>query len=130
MINCPKCGELNGDNNTYCFKCGAFIHSQEEDYKKFCPKCSLIYSPKATKCEKCGGPLSVYSENAVNSVYGNITEKWQYILAVIFPLVGFVLGLIYIAQKDEKGPSVIGAAAAGIFLEIILFFVISSCAIH
>lgn len=23
MKTCPKCGEINGDNNTKCFKCGA-----------------------------------------------------------------------------------------------------------
>ena len=33
MRTCPKCGELNGDNNTECYKCGAII-GPVQSYKK------------------------------------------------------------------------------------------------
>lgn len=59
MRECPKCGELNGDNNSSCYKCGAYI-GKVETYKKICRTCGTVYSGSKTYCDSCGGDLSVY----------------------------------------------------------------------
>jgi len=107
---CPKCNELNGENRTECYKCGAFI-GKVHSYKKICPKCGFIYSANAESCEKCGGRLSVYSED--KSEYDN-SGCWLYIVSVLFPFLGIILGIVYIARReDELGKSLIitGVAA-------------------
>ena len=61
MRTCPKCGELNGDNNTECYKCGAIIGT--ESYKKKCPYCGAVYNGNKDTCDSCGEKLLVFDDN-------------------------------------------------------------------
>lgn len=126
MRACPKCGELNGDNNTHCFKCGVFISSQE-NYKKICPKCGIIYSAKAEECEDCHCTLMVYNDSAAVSAEESRSETWPYIIAVLFTTIGLIIGLIFIAQKREEGPSVLITSLVASVVWGILFFMLASC---
>ena len=128
MRTCPKCGESNGDNNTHCFKCGAFIGAIDT-YQKICPKCGLIYSSKASRCERCGRPLSVYSGSVpgTSSSSDGASVMWPYIVAFLLPTIGIILGLIFIAQRRDEGPSVLITSIVASVVWILLFFGISSC---
>lgn len=62
MKTCPKCGELNGDNSTVCFKCGTKMETSGAAYQKKCPKCGRIYDAKKDYCDDCPDtPLAVYA---------------------------------------------------------------------
>ena len=105
MKVCPECGEMNGDKNTKCFKCGSDLGKG----KKICPKCGTIYAASNNECEKCHALLYDYSGYTENSgsyssyTPSNAPEKpiWAYILAVLMPYVGIVLGLVYMGRKDD-----------------------------
>ena len=114
MRKCPKCGELNGDNNTSCYQCGAVI-GPVSSYQKICPKCKKIYSDRADTCEDCHVPLTMYTKDLTyDSDKGS--NFWMYIVAVLLPLIGIILGLIYLARKEDSvGKNVlITAIVAGV----------------
>lgn len=103
MRVCPKCGEINGDNNTSCFKCGALI-TASNSYQKICPKCKTIYSAKTTTCENCGSLLAVYSSSSYKHSTSDASEgaaRWMYIVAILLPLIGIIMGLIYLGRRED-----------------------------
>lgn len=112
MKTCPSCGELVGDTVKTCFKCHYTFPStavpSAPEYK-VCPKCKKLYKSSVESCEACHIPLAAYSSPDV----GYKSEKWPYILGFLFPAIGIVLGLIYISQKEDKGPSVLGVSVVG-----------------
>lgn len=121
MKICPKCGESNGTNAPSCFKCGCVLPA-ELGYMKICPKCRATYHARATTCENCHVPLAVYSDQS--TACASTGEKWPYVIAVFVPLVGIILGLIFIAQRRPDGPSVlitgiVGPIALGILLTLL-----------
>ena len=125
MRECPKCGELNGNNSTRCYKCNAAL-GPVMDYKKVCPKCKMIYSAKKDTCDRCHIPLAVYNEEILNSSGGG-TDGWMYLIAVLFPLIGIIMGLIYLArQEDHIGKSLLITSIVtsfiwGIIVSLFLF---------
>lgn len=126
MKTCPSCGEPLGNDVTKCFKCGALM-PKNDGYQKICPRCNLIYRSNATECERCHGPLSVYSSAlaATQKHSFGSGELWPYILALLFPYIGIILGLIFVAQKRDDGSKVLGISLAcliifGIIIGIML----------
>ena len=122
MKTCPKCGELNGNNNTKCYKCGTPL-GKIDGYKKICPKCGILYSSKTSRCEKCGGLLSVFSGEVLTGSSSD-AEKWPYIIAILFPLIGIILGLIFIGQRKDEGPTVLITSIVASVVWGILWFII------
>ncbi|HOL22081.1 hypothetical protein [Acetivibrio saccincola] len=128
MRTCPKCNELNGENRTECWKCKTFLGAVDT-YKKICPKCGLIFSQKTENCDKCGERLSVYSESA-NFKTSNSDNSgcWMYVVSVLIPLVGIILGCIYIArEEDELGKSLIITGVISNVIAILLGLMLTSC---
>ena len=125
MKTCPKCNELNGNSRTECYKCKTFIGGAET-YKKKCQKCGLIYSQKMDRCDKCDGTLSVYSEDSYSGESNSDkSEIWMYVVSVLIPLVGIVLGCIYIARsEDELGESLIITGVISNVIAVILFILL------
>lgn len=121
MRKCPKCGELNGDNNTRCYQCGAVI-GPVSSYQKICPKCKKIYSDRADTCEDCHVPLTMYTKDLAYDS-GKGSNFWMYIVAVLLPLIGVILGLIYLARKEDSiGKNVlITAIVAGVLWVAVVF---------
>ena len=129
MKTCPKCNESNGDNRTECFKCKASL-GPVDTYKKICTKCNLIYSQKTDTCENCGSRLSVYSGDNYSTPYSGSSEGgcWMYIVPVLIPLVGIILGCIYIARReDELGKSLIITGVVSNIVVVILGIMLASC---
>ena len=123
MRKCPKCGELNGDNNTSCYKCGAAI-GPASSYQKICPKCKKIYSDRAGTCEDCHIPLTMYTKNLTYD-FGNGPEGWMYAIAILLPMIGIILGLIYLARKEDSiGKSLLIAAIVANIVWVALSFLI------
>ena len=100
MKECPKCKELNGENRNDCWKCHASLETVHT-YEKICPKCGVKYSQREERCEQCGGPLSVYTPDYNHTVTPD-AGCWLYVVAVIIPLVGIILGCVHIARGNDK----------------------------
>ena len=133
MRICPKCGETNGNNLTKCFKCGANLGSVDS-YKKICPNCGLVYGPKSETCEECGERLSVVADRPAVSFQQKPASKdymdtWLYVVAILFPVVGILLGCAYIIRHDDfVGKRMIILSLVFMVLWGILLWVLSSCA--
>lgn len=98
-------------------------------YKKICPKCGYVYSSKTENCESCGGRLSVYTEGAdFRATHSDNGGCWMYVVSVIFPLVGIILGCIYIARsEDELGKSLIITGVVSNVLAVLLGVMLAGC---
>lgn len=97
MITCPKCSELNGADASKCFKCGTSLESGS-NYRKMCPKCQSIFSSKAEICDKCGICLSVLNSREITN--NKIDYKWVYVVSLLIPLVGIIMGAIFATSGD------------------------------
>lgn len=93
MRECPNCGELNGDNNSHCYKCNTFIGPVSPG-KKRCPKCDISYPSGKSYCDVCGGSLLNSSPTPSTSAASNLSlsvaknnNKKLFIIAVIIAVV-------------------------------------------
>ena len=68
MKTCPNCGEMNGEANDKCYKCGADL-SQISGERRCCPYCNEIYSPKVETCPKCERPTVVFDPFTMKQTY-------------------------------------------------------------
>ncbi|AZT91644.1 hypothetical protein ELD05_06540 [Caldicellulosiruptor changbaiensis] len=128
MKICPKCNELNGENRTECWKCGAILGPVDK-YKKICPRCGLIYSQRSEICDKCGGRLSVYDGSTDYKFSGTDNSGcWLYIVSILFPLIGIILGCIYIARReDDLGKSLIITSVVVMVISTLISLLFVSC---
>lgn len=122
MRTCSTCNELNGKNRSYCYQCNTFLGAVDQ-FKKVCRSCGSIFEQKVDHCNKCGVQLSVYSGDTFNHYHeSDEGEMWMFVVSVIIPLLGIVLGLIYIARKeDDLGKSlIITSIVSNIIIGILL----------
>ena len=100
MKTCPNCGEMNGEANDKCYKCGADLS------ERYCTYCDKVYSSKTHTCPACGSPTVVYDAFTMKKqTYNNSSDyvdTWMYVLAVLIPLVGLILGCIQIKKKKKQ----------------------------
>lgn len=85
-----------------------------------CPKCDAENDFKRKKCEYCGEELdnSIYYEKTLKQAFeydddyseaeteNNKSFIFNYIISFFIPLVGFIMGGIMLASKDEESESV------------------------
>lgn len=127
MKTCPNCHELNGNNRTDCWKCKTPLGPAQN--KKICSKCGFVFSSNAEFCDACGARLSVYTGR--EGYYASRSDNagcWMYVLAVLIPLAGIILGCIYIARReDDLGKSLIITSIVSHIIVIVLGLMLSSC---
>ena len=119
MKQCPKCGELNGDKNERCYKCNEYL-GKSAVTKKICPKClTTYYDSELDFCPKCHERLkdsdSVSTASYSGGSYRVNVPVWAYIVSFLLPMVGIIIGLIYLARGED-----------GVAKRLILFSVIVS----
>ena len=105
MKECPNCGELNGDQNERCYKCNTYL-GKKNVTKKICPRCMEVYYDGALEsCPKCHEHLRDYDSVNTSSYggggYGPDVPIWAYVVAVLLPFVGIIMGLIYLTRGDD-----------------------------
>ncbi|HBP38433.1 MAG TPA: hypothetical protein DD640_06780 [Clostridiales bacterium] len=133
MKTCPKCGELNGENRSECFKCKASLGAAST-YKKICPKCKTLYSGKSETCENCGNRLAVYDDNHYSHDASSHAAAaggcWMYLVSVLIPIIGIILGCIYIARgEDDLGKSLIITSVVTIVVFTVIGVLLASCGV-
>lgn len=130
MKKCPKCGEGYADTTIKCNDCDIVLPTNKvaSKTKKICPKCGNIYIGK-NKCPDCD---TVLSENL--DMYSPVEYSYEsygpglflYILAVLIPLVGFIIGVAYITGGNEdKGKPLIITSIITVFVCLIIWLMIS-----
>lgn len=122
MRPCSNCNELNGKNRRYCYQCNTFLGPVDQ-FKKVCRSCGSIFEQKVEHCNKCGILLSVYSGDTYDHIQETDDgEMWMFVVSVIIPLLGIVLGLIYIVrEQDDLGKSlIITSIVSNIIIGILL----------
>ena len=76
MKTCPNCGEMNGEANDQCYKCGADLS------ERYCTYCDKVYSSKTHTCPVCGSPTVVYDAFTMKKqTYNNSSDyvdTWMY----------------------------------------------------
>lgn len=104
MKTCPNCGEMNGEANDKCYKCGADL-SRVSRERRCCPYCSEIYSSKVETCPKCERPTVVFDPSTMKQTHngGRDAEVWMYVIAFLIPIVGLILGCIQVGKNDKTG---------------------------
>ncbi len=116
-----------------CFKCGADL-GPVGSYKKVCPKCGLVYESKSEKCDKCGERLAVLDDRPAvttrqKSASKDYMDGWLYVVAILFPVVGILLGCAYIIRHDDfVGKRMIILSLVFMVLWGILLWALTSCA--
>ncbi len=124
MRECPKCGELNGENNSECYKCGTKINHNLSSKKK-CPKCGSIFKGNKDICEYCGEYLVTYDDRYYLDQYYNKSytdsNTWMYVCTVLIPLIGIILGCVKISndKRDDLGKTLI---ILGVVLTLVYSF--------
>jgi len=99
---CPSCGHKNVDEAKFCAKCGASVHVQTVPVSPVSPP---IASPGVASTVPNG-------------------MKWGIVAgSVIFPLVGIVMGIIYMrdANPDKKA---VGKLWLGVGIGMVLLYLI------
>lgn len=128
MKTCPNCGEMNGEANDKCYKCGTDL-SQISGERRCCPYCNEIYSPKVETCPKCERPTVVFDPFTMKQTYngGSDVETWMYVIAFLIPIVGLVLGCIQVGKNDKTGgKNLIITSIVSFVLYVIVVSVISN----
>lgn len=112
MKICPNCHEENSNFMDKCYKCNAQLPASKG--KKICTQCGEITETSGRTCPVCSGTLADYSSNAPDGYYTQSdysyssrhysdVETWEYVLAVLIPLIGLILGFIHIGKDDKDG---------------------------
>jgi hypothetical protein len=63
-------------------------------------KCGTVYSSKIDVCERCHSNLVVVHNASSVQYEGGSGNGILCVVSLLFPLIGFILGLIYIAKDD------------------------------
>lgn len=122
MRTCPKCGELNGDNNAHCYKCNTFIGKVGE--KKVCTSCGATFQTDSNSCDRCGGRLTLQDTYDLQSKYLKSNNTWMYICTIFIPILGIILGCIKLKEDESLAKSLI---ILGIVLMIIYAIISGIC---
>lgn len=142
MIECPKCHEMNGQNRDTCWKCGTRIQEiriqgMQGPRIKICTNCRKKNPAGAVVCSDCGqrltGPTRAEAWRPKSQPVSNSTSdnpKWMYAVAVLLPLIGIILGCIYIS-KDERdfGQSLIKVSVIVFVVCAVIAGIVAGCAI-
>lgn len=130
MIECPKCHELNGENRDTCWKCKTPFPKQAR--RRLCESCGATCPESVVVCPSCGQKLRTSAEIRESQRPATTSDnpKWLYIVAVLLPILGIVMGCIYIS-KDERdfGETLIKISVIVFVVYAVIAGIAAGCAI-
>ena len=111
IINCPECNKEISDKATACPHCGCPIESVVTETIKVCPNCGSEYENYVDICPECECEL----ETKTTQYKTEGVDFFMYILAFLIPILGFILGAIYISnRKNDDGKSLLYCSVGSI----------------
>ena len=134
---CEKCGTENPENTIYCNSCGASLSNTKitgvSENQKFikprperCPNCDKVIANRPVLCPLCGYDLTSNEGDRFDFSLEEKTSKPNnigiYILSFLIPLVGIIIGAIWLASDDKKenGGKAIFFSILGIVVGLVL----------
>lgn len=85
MKTCSGCGEINGDANTKCFRCGADI-----GVTKYCNHCSKAFTCASDVCPECKHYLCDLDKGHYTMPPSDENSTLLYLLCILFPPIGII----------------------------------------
>ncbi len=128
MLTCPKCKELNGNDRATCYKCGTKLAEttrNSSSKRAFCPNCGMSNPAQAVNCSSCGSRLNAPRTSFQQSnSYDTESHTWMYVLAVLIPLLGIILGCISYAKDDRDLGKKLIITSVVVWLALIVFWML------
>ena len=106
-MKCASCGTNNPEECLVCSKCGGRLDSvapsQDSSGSRHCVSCGRAIQFDANVCPYCGHDyrIAVVPAQQQPIVSGGMRILF-YILSLIIPLVGFIIGAIYYTRPDPE----------------------------
>lgn len=131
MKYCRHCGETNADANNTCWKCGDFLAGSAQT--KFCNNCHETCITDRYLCPMCGGTLLTHEEiqaaaqreqEALDT--SSSSDSWMIVVAILLPLLGFILGILQVAKNDNKSGRtiiIVSLVSAILFSAAVLYYI-------
>lgn len=111
---CPTCNSRC--DRPYCNECertipaNCTINVEEKAVEKvqYCKQCGAEVKGNKTNCPYCGELLLKGTNNTAYHYIDDHKHSYKsytasYILSILIPLVGLIMGAIYLTRDDEKG---------------------------
>lgn len=121
LINCPECGKEISDKSEKCIYCGYPLENKV--IKKPSSRCILCGTPIEYGQEICSQCMVDYDIPKEKEHYSMIRKRENddgivaIVLAIIIPIVGFIMGIIFIIRNDDKSKPFLA-----IILSIVSFY--------
>jgi len=145
---CSKCGEINPGNSAHCNSCYTSLKDAtiKEDVTsreniiikriKKCSNCGKENKLNAYNCVHCGNILAKGSSEINTNTHTNYKSSqsnnsgcFVYIISLLIPLVGFIVGAIWLASddydKNTQGKTCIILGLVSVVLSGIMFAIMS-----
>lgn len=128
-MRCPYCGFENPDKSSFCNSCGKEIGAPSATTKpagsRYCVSCGRSFGVDANVCPYCGYDYRVqWMRPQVNETISSGMRILFYVLSLLFPIVGFIIGVVYYSKGDPESKHVGKMCAmlgvVGIFVSVAL----------
>ncbi len=126
-MKCASCGTANPEGYLICNKCGSLLDSvapsQGSSGSRNCVSCGRAIQFEANVCPYCGHDyrIAMAPVQQQQAISGGMRILF-YILSLIIPLVGFIIGAIYYMRPDPEskhiGKICIVLAIVGILITV------------
>lgn len=100
MVTCTKCGVENVDGSSNCRMCGNSLVAGT----RHCVSCGRSIDWHTNVCPYCGHDFRVVLTEQVAKTVSTGLRIVLYVLSVLFPIVGIIVGIIFLTRDspDEK----------------------------
>jgi RNA polymerase subunit RPABC4/transcription elongation factor Spt4 len=98
-MKCPHCGTENLDSAVFCTSCGREMSFTR---KRNCVSCGRSISWDANVCPYCGKDYRYQTLPGRHELVSPGMRAIFYVVSIIFPIAGFIIGAIYYTKPEEE----------------------------